>query len=183
MQTSLHLVQSVYPRIQMLFDAPRVRQAGRHACTHAQAVGRGAEAGTSAPGRIPSAGRMCGVTDLSAERSLLCSAVLSLRCGRLWLARQHMDAWLELLVRQSCQHAQPSIASAAFQQMHALCQADTVAQRARAAAAAQRGEAFVPEPPRLRPAIILGPILEFFDESSLFGVDKERVSSFRWLAG
>ena len=89
---------------------------------------------------------------------------------------QHMDAWLELLVRQSCLHAQPSIASAAFQQLHALCQADTALQRTRATEAAQRGEPFVPEPPRLRPAIILGPILQFFDEPSLFGVDKERVS-------
>jgi len=87
-----------------------------------------------------------------------------------------MDAWLELLVRQSCLHAQPSIASAAFQQMHALCQADTALQRTRAAEAAQLGESFVPDPPRLRPAIILGPILQFFDEPSLFGVDKERVS-------
>ena len=105
-QTSLHLVQSVFPRISLLFSAPRC-----------------------------------------------------------------MDAWLELLVRQSCLHPQPSIASTCFQQLYALCcegpspAADTTQAQAQAPLS------------RLRPAVVLGPILQYFDDPSLFSVDKERAGT------
>lgn len=94
------------------------------------------------------------------------------RIRMLLFASSSMSDWLELLLWKCFTHPHPSISAAAFTHLHAICQE----QEEDSSIMTDDDAQVVPPAARLTHAMILGPILTFFDDTSLYSPDKLRVS-------